>query len=121
MQVCKFLLSSYKFGDVCGTFFLLKKTRKMIRDVHIFLFFFHKWLVHIRNFNEILSSFCVQNMHTRPYVSLLWSYFAGIIRKTRTVMECLHRFCRDCIDKSMRLGYGPICYLSKMSCAIVIS
>jgi hypothetical protein len=39
MQVCKFLLSSYKFGDVCGTLFLLKKTRKMIRDVHIFLFF----------------------------------------------------------------------------------
>ncbi len=29
----------------------------------------------------------------------------GIIRKTRTVMECLHRFCRECIDKSMRLGY----------------
>ncbi|KAG0479348.1 hypothetical protein HPP92_010206 [Vanilla planifolia] len=28
----------------------------------------------------------------------------GIIRKTRTVMECLHRFCRECIDKSMRLG-----------------
>lgn len=31
--------------------------------------------------------------------------YAGIIRKTRTVMECLHRFCRECIDKSMRLGY----------------
>ena len=29
----------------------------------------------------------------------------GIIKKTRTVMECLHRFCRECIDKSMRLGY----------------
>lgn len=29
----------------------------------------------------------------------------GIIRKTRTVMECLHRFCRECIDKSMRLGF----------------
>ncbi|XLT31323.1 hypothetical protein HN873_062615, partial [Arachis hypogaea] len=28
----------------------------------------------------------------------------GIIKKTRTVMECLHRFCRECIDKSMRLG-----------------
>ncbi|CAM0954800.1 unnamed protein product [Alopecurus aequalis] len=35
----------------------------------------------------------------------------GIIRKTRTVMECLHRFCRDCIDKSMRLGNNecPAC------------
>ncbi|RWW15707.1 hypothetical protein BHE74_00031880 [Ensete ventricosum] len=32
---------------------------------------------------------------------------SGIIRKTRTVMECLHRFCRECIDKSMRLGYVP--------------
>ncbi|XP_020578571.1 putative E3 ubiquitin-protein ligase RING1b [Phalaenopsis equestris] len=28
----------------------------------------------------------------------------GVIRKTRTVMECLHRFCRECIDKAMRLG-----------------
>ncbi|KAF8111730.1 hypothetical protein N665_0073s0086 [Sinapis alba] len=26
----------------------------------------------------------------------------GIIRKTRTFMECLHRFCQVCIDKSMR-------------------
>jgi hypothetical protein len=43
---------------------------------------------------------------------VLWSSVAGIIRKTRTVMECLHRFCRDCIDKSMRLGYAPLCYLS---------
>ncbi|KAK4485250.1 hypothetical protein RD792_007880 [Penstemon davidsonii] len=35
----------------------------------------------------------------------------GIIRKTRTVMECLHRFCRDCIDKSMRMGNNecPVC------------
>ncbi|KAI8551587.1 hypothetical protein RHMOL_Rhmol06G0197600 [Rhododendron molle] len=29
----------------------------------------------------------------------------GIIKKTRTVMGCMHRFCRECIDKSMRLGY----------------
>ncbi|CAH8313454.1 unnamed protein product [Eruca vesicaria subsp. sativa] len=28
----------------------------------------------------------------------------GIIRKTRTVMGCLHRFCQECIDKSMRQG-----------------
>ncbi|XP_056859683.1 putative E3 ubiquitin-protein ligase RING1b isoform X1 [Raphanus sativus] len=28
----------------------------------------------------------------------------GIIRKTRTVIGCLHRFCQECIDKSMRFG-----------------
>ncbi|WOG85141.1 hypothetical protein DCAR_0104328 [Daucus carota subsp. sativus] len=28
----------------------------------------------------------------------------GIIRKTRTIMDCLHRFCKKCIDKSFRLG-----------------
>ncbi|KAM7275770.1 hypothetical protein ACFE04_017636 [Oxalis oulophora] len=28
----------------------------------------------------------------------------GIIRKTKTAMECLHRFCGECIDKSIRLG-----------------
>ncbi|RWW21944.1 hypothetical protein GW17_00013878 [Ensete ventricosum] len=39
-------------------------------------------------------------------------YIPGIIRKTRTVMECLHRFCRACIDKSMRLGYGARHYLN---------
>ncbi|CAI9089354.1 OLC1v1023917C1 [Oldenlandia corymbosa var. corymbosa] len=35
----------------------------------------------------------------------------GIIKKTRTVMGCLHRFCRECIDKSMRLGNNecPAC------------
>ncbi|XP_076959046.1 putative E3 ubiquitin-protein ligase RING1a [Bidens hawaiensis] len=35
----------------------------------------------------------------------------GIIRKTRKVMECLHRFCRECIDKSLRLGNNecPAC------------
>ncbi|CAH8358551.1 unnamed protein product [Eruca vesicaria subsp. sativa] len=30
----------------------------------------------------------------------------GVIRKTRTVMGCLHRFCQECIDKSMRQGYS---------------
>ncbi|AQK66918.1 Putative E3 ubiquitin-protein ligase RING1a, partial [Zea mays] len=43
-------------------------------------------------------------------------YFAGIIRKTRTVMECLHRFCRDCIDKSMRLGNNE-CPACRTHCA----
>uniref|UniRef100_A0ACD5VT84 Uncharacterized protein n=1 Tax=Avena sativa TaxID=4498 RepID=A0ACD5VT84_AVESA len=40
----------------------------------------------------------------------------GIIRKTRTVMECLHRFCRDCIDKSMRLGNNE-CPACRTHCA----
>ncbi|TKY66142.1 putative E3 ubiquitin-protein ligase RING1a [Spatholobus suberectus] len=36
---------------------------------------------------------------------------ASIIRKTRAVMECMHRFCRDCIEKSFRLGNNecPAC------------
>ncbi|KAK6149935.1 hypothetical protein DH2020_017460 [Rehmannia glutinosa] len=41
---------------------------------------------------------------------------AGIIRKTRTVMECLHRFCRECIDKSMRLGNNE-CPACRTHCA----
>ncbi|XP_028074793.1 putative E3 ubiquitin-protein ligase RING1a isoform X4 [Camellia sinensis] len=39
-----------------------------------------------------------------------------IIRKTRTVMECLHRFCRECIDKSMRLGNNE-CPACRAHCA----
>ncbi|XP_051135483.1 putative E3 ubiquitin-protein ligase RING1a [Andrographis paniculata] len=40
----------------------------------------------------------------------------GIIRKTRTVMECLHRFCRACIDKAMRLGNNE-CPACRTHCA----
>ncbi|KAK7272391.1 hypothetical protein RJT34_28943 [Clitoria ternatea] len=40
----------------------------------------------------------------------------GIIKKTRTVMECLHRFCRECIDKSMRLGNNE-CPACRTHCA----
>ncbi|KAH9748771.1 RING-type domain-containing protein [Citrus sinensis] len=40
----------------------------------------------------------------------------GIIRKTRTVMECLHRFCRECIDKAMRLGNNE-CPACRTHCA----
>nr|GMD93106.1 putative E3 ubiquitin-protein ligase RING1a isoform X1 [Ipomoea batatas] len=42
--------------------------------------------------------------------------WAGIIRKTRTVMECLHRFCRECIDKSMRMGNNE-CPACRTHCA----
>ncbi|MCL7046128.1 hypothetical protein MKW94_018287 [Papaver nudicaule] len=40
----------------------------------------------------------------------------GVIRKTRTVMECLHRFCRECIDKSIRLGNNE-CPACRTHCA----
>ncbi|KAK4485246.1 hypothetical protein RD792_007876 [Penstemon davidsonii] len=40
----------------------------------------------------------------------------GIIMKTRTVMECLHRFCMECIDKSMRLGNNE-CHACRTHCA----
>ncbi|XP_078437156.1 putative E3 ubiquitin-protein ligase RING1b [Wolffia australiana] len=40
----------------------------------------------------------------------------GIIRKTRTVMDCLHRFCRECIDRSMRLGNNE-CPACRTHCA----
>ncbi|KAL2344075.1 hypothetical protein Fmac_005360 [Flemingia macrophylla] len=40
----------------------------------------------------------------------------GIIRKTRTVMECLHRFCRECIDKAIRLGKNE-CPTCRAHCA----
>ncbi|KAJ9565854.1 hypothetical protein OSB04_001820, partial [Centaurea solstitialis] len=42
--------------------------------------------------------------------------WTGIIRKTRKVMECLHRFCRECIDKSMRLGNNE-CPACRAHCA----
>lgn len=40
----------------------------------------------------------------------------GIIKKARTVMGCLHRFCRECIDKSMRLGNNE-CPACRTHCA----
>ncbi|KAL2483335.1 putative E3 ubiquitin-protein ligase [Forsythia ovata] len=40
----------------------------------------------------------------------------GIIKRTRTVMGCLHRFCRECIDKSIRLGNNE-CPACRMHCA----
>ncbi|XP_020203011.1 putative E3 ubiquitin-protein ligase RING1b isoform X2 [Cajanus cajan] len=40
----------------------------------------------------------------------------GVIRKTRTVMECLHRFCRQCIDKAIRTGKNE-CPTCRAHCA----
>ncbi|KAL7219259.1 hypothetical protein ACSBR2_012360 [Camellia fascicularis] len=40
----------------------------------------------------------------------------GIIKKTRTVTECLHRFCRECIDKWMCMG-NKECPACRTHCA----
>ncbi|KAL0812393.1 hypothetical protein Bca101_068836 [Brassica carinata] len=53
----------------------------------------------------ILSSIFIEGIDLediRTYVQC--PICLGIIRKTRTFMECLHRFCQECIDKSMRFG-----------------
>ncbi|KAK7252304.1 hypothetical protein RIF29_36150 [Crotalaria pallida] len=40
----------------------------------------------------------------------------GIIRKTRTVSNCQHRFCKECIEKSMRLSNNE-CPACRKHCA----
>lgn len=61
--------------------------------------FSSKLLAHFSLTYMIGYQFCKNWTLIMPFA---WT---GIIKKTRTVMECLHRFCRECIDKSMRLGY----------------
>ncbi|KAI5338954.1 hypothetical protein L3X38_018226 [Prunus dulcis] len=43
-------------------------------------------------------------------------YVLGLLKKQGTVMECLHRFCRECIDKSMRMGNNE-CPACRTHCA----
>ncbi|KAJ6865857.1 E3 ubiquitin-protein ligase RING1b isoform X1 [Populus alba x Populus x berolinensis] len=50
------------------------------------------------------------------YVTQVMFGLDWIIKKTRTVMECLHRFCRECIDKSMRMGNNE-CPACRTHCA----
>ncbi|WVZ26691.1 hypothetical protein V8G54_005235 [Vigna mungo] len=37
----------------------------------------------------------------------------GFIQNTRTLMECFHKFCQECIEKYMRLGVNecPVCHV----------
>ncbi|KAF9590783.1 hypothetical protein IFM89_038375 [Coptis chinensis] len=37
----------------------------------------------------------------------------GIMKETRTLQDCMHRFCRDCIKKEMGLGNNecPVCHV----------
>ncbi|KAL6068660.1 E3 ubiquitin-protein ligase RING2 [Balamuthia mandrillaris] len=41
----------------------------------------------------------------------------GIIRRTMTVMECLHRFCADCISKCLRLSKKKECPTCRVHCS----
>ncbi|THG05564.1 hypothetical protein TEA_006197 [Camellia sinensis var. sinensis] len=50
------------------------------------------------------------------FSAVVFMVFLWIIKKTRTVMECLHRFCRECIDKSMRMGNNE-CPACRTHCA----
>ncbi|CAL5411268.1 unnamed protein product [Camellia sinensis] len=76
-------------------------------------------------FHELLSSLTTSSQLAQRFVVVKLSEIRkevqcpiclGIIRKTRTVMECLHRFCRECIDKSMRLGNNE-CPACRAHCA----
>ncbi|KAF8413849.1 hypothetical protein HHK36_001843 [Tetracentron sinense] len=59
---------------------------------------------------EVQCPICLEEKLITQFV------WPGIIRKTRTVMECLHRFCRECIDKSMRMGNNE-CPACRTHCA----
>ncbi|KAF5950179.1 hypothetical protein HYC85_012172 [Camellia sinensis] len=52
----------------------------------------------------------------RTYVQCPICLGIGIIKKTRTVTECLHRYCRECIDKWMRMG-NKECPACRTHCA----
>ncbi|XP_055822889.1 putative E3 ubiquitin-protein ligase RING1a isoform X1 [Solanum dulcamara] len=64
------------------------------------------------DFNE--RSFLAQLFQARK--DLECPICLGIIKRTRVVMGCQHRFCRECIDKSMRLGNNE-CPACRIHCA----
>jgi hypothetical protein len=40
----------------------------------------------------------------------------GVPKKTTTVMDCLHRFCADCIEKALRFGSKKECPTCRGHC-----
>ncbi|KAK3033302.1 hypothetical protein RJ639_033770 [Escallonia herrerae] len=82
------------------------------------------WAPELRKFVSAPRFLSVQLMDVRKDVQCpiclvtlaISSTWTGIIKKTRTVMECMHRFCRECIDKSMRLGNNE-CPACRTHCA----
>ncbi|KAM7276250.1 hypothetical protein ACFE04_018116 [Oxalis oulophora] len=64
-----------------------------------------------QGFDESLKPTYTQEIPKFVFVKIeeIWEHIQcpiclGRIRKTRTGMECLHRFCGECIDKAIRLG-----------------
>ncbi|XP_009626353.1 putative E3 ubiquitin-protein ligase RING1a isoform X1 [Nicotiana tomentosiformis] len=68
--------------------------------------------IRTNDFDE--RSFFAQLFQVRKDVEC--SICLGIIKRTRVVMGCQHRFCRECIDKSMRLGNNE-CPACRIHCA----
>uniref|UniRef100_A0A2C9UV30 RING-type domain-containing protein n=1 Tax=Manihot esculenta TaxID=3983 RepID=A0A2C9UV30_MANES len=85
---------------------------------HTHIFFLHLNLSVI-GFGELIENFSCRFVFVElPDIrkDVQCPICLGIIKKTRTVMECLHRFCRECIDKSMRLGNNE-CPACRTHCA----
>ncbi|KAK7373625.1 hypothetical protein VNO80_07040 [Phaseolus coccineus] len=53
---------------------------------------------------NMVGTLCLRSLDAKNFAK-------GIIRNTRVVMECMHRFCKECIEKSFRLGNNecPAC------------
>nr|KYP39529.1 E3 ubiquitin-protein ligase RING2 [Cajanus cajan] len=68
----------------------------------------------MQHHKHFLFAFLIINSYSKKLSDFI--ICIGVIRKTRTVMECLHRFCRQCIDKAIRTGKNE-CPTCRAHCA----
>ncbi|PRP78457.1 hypothetical protein PROFUN_13690 [Planoprotostelium fungivorum] len=54
--------------------------------------------------NKPIRPLVLDDTMTTIQVQITCPICLGILRQTHTMMECLHRFCAECIEKSLRLG-----------------
>ncbi|XP_038688663.1 putative E3 ubiquitin-protein ligase RING1b [Tripterygium wilfordii] len=80
----------------------LQEARSMAIELEVYVFFIAKHL----NFQLIKRSayLYIEIKYADIREDVLCPICLGIIRKTKTMMECMHRFCGECIEKAMRLG-----------------